>query len=114
MPLRFATILCHVVLTVTIAASVLTPITFARAGLALLLTAPLLATLPGLLRERRSVLRYVAVLLVVYVGGTSVEVVARAGDTWALSVALLAAALELGLLLALIRRGRPLPSASRE
>jgi hypothetical protein len=35
--------------------------------------------------------------------------VARAGDAPLLSVALLAAALELGLTLALIRRGRPPP-----
>jgi hypothetical protein len=41
---------------------------------------------------------------VAYIGGASVVVVARAGDALPFSVALLAAALELGLLLALIRR----------
>ena len=43
-------------------------------------------------------------LLVVYVGGISVEVVAQSGRVPLLSVALLAAVLELGLLLALTRR----------
>jgi hypothetical protein len=45
-----------------------------------------------------------AVLLVVYIGGISVEVVAQSGREPLLSVALLAAVLELGLLLALTRR----------
>jgi hypothetical protein len=107
MPLRLVTILCHVVLIAAIAVSVLSPATPARAGLALLFVAPLLLTLRGLVRGRRPTLQHLAVLLVAYVGGTSVEVVARAGGAPLLSVALLAAALELGLTLALIRRGRP-------
>jgi len=109
MPLRVVTILCQAVLIAAMAASVLTTATPARVGLALLLVAPLLATLPGLVRERRTTLQRLAVLLVAYIGGASVEVVARAGDAPLLNIALLAAALELGLALALIRRGRPPP-----
>jgi hypothetical protein len=107
MPLRVVAILCHVVLIVAIAASVLSTVTPARAALAVLLAAPLLVTLRGLVRERRTTLQRLAVLLVAYIGGASVEVVARAGDAPLLNVALLAAALELGLVLVLIRRGRP-------
>jgi hypothetical protein len=114
MPLRAVAILCHVVLLAAIAASVLSTITLARAALALLLVAPLLVTLRGLVNERRAALPRLAVLLVAYIGGTSVEVVARAGDAPLISIALLAAALELGLTLALIRRGRPTPPSARE
>jgi hypothetical protein len=109
MPLRLVAILCHAVLIAAIAVSVLSTLTPARVGLALLLVAPLLATLRGLVREHRTTLQRLAVLLVAYVGGTSVEVVARAGDAPLLSVALLAATLELGLILVLIRWGRPPP-----
>ena len=109
MPLRLVAILCHVVLIAAIVASVLSTLTPVRVGLALLVVAPLLVTSRGLARERRTALQGLAVLLVAYVGDTSVEVVARAGDAPLLNVALLAAALELGLILALIRRGRPPP-----
>ena len=109
MPIRVVTILCQAVLIAALAASVLSTVTLARIGLALLLVAPLLVTLRGLVRNRRTTLQRLAVLLVAYIGGASVEVVARAGDAPLLSVALLAAALELGLTLALIRRGRPPP-----
>jgi hypothetical protein len=47
------------------------------------------------------------VLLVAYIGGLSVEVVARSGREPSLSIALLAAVLELALVLALIRRSAP-------
>ncbi len=114
MPLRLVTIACHLVVIGTVAASALATVTPARVGLALLLVAPLLVTLRGLVRERATTLQRLAVLLVVYIGGASVEVVAQAGDAPLLSAALLAAALELGLLLALIRRGRPPAPSARE
>jgi hypothetical protein len=114
MQLRLLTVLCHAVLVAALAGSALAALTPARVGLALLLATPLLATLHGLVREHRATLQSLAVLLVAYVGGTSVEVVARAGDATLLNVALLAAVLELGLTLALIRRGRLRPPSARE
>jgi hypothetical protein len=54
-------------------------------------------------------LQRLAVLLVAYVGGFSVEVVARSGDAPSQTIALLAAALELALTLALIRGDRRRP-----
>lgn len=91
-------------LIIALTASVLTPATLLRAVIAIVLVLPLLLTARGLAAGRRAVEQRLAVLLVVYVGGTSVEVVAQAGGVPLLSVALLAAVLELGLLLALIRR----------
>jgi hypothetical protein len=70
----------------------------------------LLLVLPGLMRGDRRIEQRLAVLLVPYVGGISMEVVARAGTALALNAALLAAVLELGVLLALIRHPRS-PSA---
>jgi hypothetical protein len=102
--LRHLTVACHVLLIITLAASVLTAATLLRAGIAILLVLPLLLTLRGLAAGRRPVEQRLAVLLVVYAGGASVEVVAQSGAVPLLSVALLAAVLELGLLLALIRR----------
>jgi hypothetical protein len=86
-----------------LAASIVATPTALRLAAAVLLLLPLLLTVRGLAAGRRTTERYLAVLLVVYIGGASVEVVARSGDAPLLSVALLAAALELGLLLALIR-----------
>ena len=114
MPLRRVTLLCHVILIATIAASALSALTPARIALAFALVAPLLATLPGLVRQRRGTMQALAVLLVAYVGGASVEVVARAGAALLVSVTLLVGVLELGLLLALIRRARPHPPGVRE
>ena len=104
MPLRYATVACHVLLMAALAISVLTTASLLRAVLAAVLVLPLLLTLPGLAAARRAVEQRLAVLLVVYVGGASVEVVAQSGAVPSVSVALLAALLELGLLLALIRR----------
>ena len=104
MSLRYATVACHVLLLASLAASVLMTPSLLRAGIAVLLVLPLLLTLPGLVAARRAVEQRLAVLLVVYAGGTSVEVVAQSGSVPLLSIALLAAVLELGLLLALIRR----------
>jgi uncharacterized membrane protein len=95
-------------------ASVLDTRTVARAALALALVAPLLVTLRGLVRGPRASLPWLAVLLVVYVGGASVEVIARGGHALPVNAMLLAAVLELALLLALIRRSRPRAPSARE
>jgi len=104
MSLRRATLGCHVLLMAALAASIVATPTPLRLAAAVVLLLPLLLTLRGLGAGQRATLQRVAVLLVAYIGGTSVEVVARSGDARLLSVALLAALLELGLLLALIRR----------
>ena len=103
--LRIGAIVCHgslaVALLLSILAAGITPV-----GLALVAAsvAPLALTLRGLLRGYRATERWLAVLLVAYVGITCVEVVARGGSVPLLSIALLAAVLELGLLLVLIQR----------
>jgi hypothetical protein len=102
--LRRATVGCHLLLITALAASVLTTVTPWRVVLAAVVLLPLVLTLHGLVTGRRAIEQRLAVLLVVYVGGASVEVVARSGSVPLLSAALLAAALELGLLLALTRR----------
>jgi hypothetical protein len=102
--LRFATTGIHVLLMAMLALSVLTPPTAVRLALAVVVLSPLLLTLHGLRAGRRPVEQRLAVLLVVYIGGISVEVVAQSGRATLLSAALLAAVLELGLLLALTRR----------
>jgi ABC-type multidrug transport system permease subunit len=107
--MRRAVVGCHLLLIGALVAGVLPPLTLLRLGVVLLLATPLLLTLGGLIAARRATLQRLAVLLVAYIGGLCVEVVARSGDAPALAVALLAAVLELGLLLALIRR--PLPNA---
>jgi hypothetical protein len=108
MPLRPAIVACHWVLLGALAAGVLAPPTALRAAVAAALCLPLLLLWRGLNPPNRASLQRLAVLLVPYIGGLSVEVVARSGGAPAFSLALLAAVLELGLLLALIRR-----SASR-
>jgi hypothetical protein len=113
MTLRGVAVTCHLVLVGTLAASLLTPPTWTRLALAVIVTAPLLATLRGLLRAQRTALQRLAVLLVAYVGGASVEVVARAGEALLVSLALLAAAVELGTLLTLIRRAGRRASSAR-
>lgn len=104
MSLRHAAIGCHVLLMAALAASIVPPPTLLRIVGVVALLLPLLVTLGAVRAERRVTLQRLTVLLVAYIGGTSVEVVARAGAAPLLSVALLAAVLELGLLLALIRR----------
>jgi hypothetical protein len=104
MPLRRAIVGCHLLLIGALVASFVPPASALRLGAAALLSLPLLLTLRGLARSRRATLQTTAVLLVAYIGGFSVEVVARSGDAPAQSVALLVAVLELGLTLALIRR----------
>lgn len=97
----------HAVLVVALAASLLSvnlPLAW-RLGLALLVVLPLLATLPGLIGRRLTALRWLALVLVLYVGFGSVEVVAT--RTPAAAAVLLAALLELGLVLMLCQRTPP-------
>ncbi|HVY63378.1 MAG TPA: DUF2069 domain-containing protein [Gammaproteobacteria bacterium] len=99
-----AVLACHVALALLIAAAVASGgVTPPRLGLLAFVLAPLLATLYGLVTQRRGTERWLAVLLVPYAGALSVEVVARSGAAPSLSAALLICVLELGLLLALIR-----------
>lgn len=114
MRLRHAILGCHLLLIGALAASLVPPPTPARLVIAALVTLPLVMTLPGIVRERRVTLQRLTVLLVAYIGGLSVEVVARSGDTPSLSVALLGAALELVLALLLIRRSVPNAQRARE
>ena len=109
--MRRALIGCHLLLIALLAASFVPPWSALRLAAAVLLAVPLLLALPGLLHARRTTLQWVAVLLVAYIGGLSVEVVARSGDAPAQSFALLVAALELGVTLAIGRRARGAPSA---
>jgi hypothetical protein len=95
---------CHLLLIAALAAAVLATPTALRLAFAVALLVPLLLTVRGLATERRATMQRLAVLLVAYIGGISVEVVARSGGVPLLSVALLAAVLELGLLVALTRR----------
>ena len=105
MPLRLAAVCCHVALAMAFAASILSvAVTPLRAFAAIAVTLPLFLTLRGLVLGRRTGEQRLAVLLVLYVGGAAVEVVAHSGTAPMLSIALLAAVLELGLLLVLIRR----------
>jgi hypothetical protein len=108
--MRRAAISCHVLLIAALVASFVPPVSALRLATGTLLALPLLLTLRGLVQGRRAALQWLAVLLVAYIGGLSVEVVARSGDAPAQSLALLAAAFELGLALALIRRARSEPS----
>jgi hypothetical protein len=104
--LQAAVLACHALLTgaAALLAYSLAASSPARELGALLATAPLVAVLPRLAKGRRGVLPWTALLLVVYSGAASVEVIASAGASWAASAALLAALVELGCLLVLTRR----------
>jgi uncharacterized membrane protein len=107
MQLRLVAWTCHALLCAALALGILAPaFSPLRAALTGLVLAPLLLVLPGLVRGDRRIEQRLTVLLVPYVGGISMEVVARSGTAFALNAALLAAVLELGMLLALIRRPR--------
>ena len=114
MPLKRAIVGCHMLLIAALVASLVPPATPLRIAGAAAVTAPLLAALGSLNPERRAGLPWLAVLLVAYVGGFSVEVVARSGGAPLLSLALLAAVLELGLTLVLIRRSARSAQVARE
>ena len=107
MPLRGLAIACHLLLILALVASFVPPPSALRIAAAALLALPLLLTLQGLANGRRASLQRLSVLLVAYIGGFSAEVVARSGGAPAANGALLVAALELGLVLALIRRSAP-------
>jgi uncharacterized membrane protein len=104
-PLLSVVLACHVLLALTVAALLYTAASSPLAGavLALAAAAPLLATLRGVATSPRT-RQWVALLLVVYAGATSIEVVATSGAAVLASGALLTAVLELGALLVLIRR----------
>jgi uncharacterized membrane protein len=114
MLLRRALVACHVLLIGTIVAGLLQPPSAVRVAFAALAALPLLLTLRGVARERRGTLQRLAVLLVAYIGGLSVEVVAHSGAAALFNAALLTAVLELSLALALIRRSRPPFPRARE
>jgi hypothetical protein len=114
-PLVTAVLATHLALALSVAAlafrTAASPL--AGAALGLIVAAPLVATLRGLGAPSRA-RAGAAVLLVAYVGVTSVEVVATLGAAKLASLALLLAVLDLAILLVLIRRSQPLPRATRE
>jgi hypothetical protein len=113
-PLRVLVLGCQVALIALLAAGILRDgTTLGHLLGAAVVVLPLALTLPAVTADRRTTQRWLAVLLVPYAGGLSVEVVARAGSATLLDAGLLVAVLELGLLLALIRRPPP-PSTARE
>jgi uncharacterized membrane protein len=65
---------------------------------------PLMLLFPGLWSARRRACQWIAVWLVLYIGAAAVEVVAAAGGNGLAATGLLAALLELALVLLLIRR----------
>lgn len=76
-----------------------------RAGLACAAVAPLALAFPGLLRGRRRTHSWAALLMVLFAGGATVEVVASQGRAPLVSVVLLAALVELALLFLISRSG---------
>lgn len=72
---------------------------------------PLAAATPGLVAGRRYTSQWLALVLVAYVGAAIVEVLASGARASFASLVLLAALIELALLLALIRQN---PGAPRE
>jgi len=115
MLLRPAAVGCHLVLGTALTASVLYPtVTPLRIVAAAVLTLSLLLTLRGLIHGQRIIEQRLSVLLVLYAGGACVEVVAQSGTALLVTVALLAAVLELGLTLVLIRRSPLRAPAARE
>jgi Predicted membrane protein (DUF2069) len=112
-PLRSLVLVCHVTLmALLVAAALVDGATAVNLLATIFVVAPLLLMLRALAAGRRAAERWLAVLLVPYAGGFCVEVVARAGTATLLGAALIVVVLELGLLLALIRR--PHPRAARE
>ena len=108
-------LVCHAVLALAVGTLVYTATASRLEGivLAVVAIAPLLATFRGLATSP-SIRAWVALLLVAYAGGTSLEVVASSGAARIASLALLTAVLELGVLLAVIRRSRARPRAAHE
>ena len=105
MSLRIVAVVCHVLLAAALATSiVLTGISWLRIAAVVAVTLPLLLTLRGLIASVRTIEQRLCVLLVLYVGGAAVEVVAQSGTAPLANAALVTAALELALVLVLIRR----------
>ena len=113
--LHAAALLCHGLLLVAVAAlaAVLAAGLPWRVLAGAAVSVPLLLTLPGLINADRRGWQRLAVLLVAYAGGATVEVVANAGSSRLASIALLASVGELGALLALIRRSQGGSPAAR-
>jgi uncharacterized membrane protein len=93
----------HALLTCAVVASIGVA-TAAQVAIAAVLAAPLALAIPGLLHRRRNTYQRLAVVLVLYAGAASVEVIATSGAGYAAALSLLAALTELALLLMLIRR----------
>lgn len=102
--LRATAVALHVLLIAALSAAMLWPFSAWRVLIAAALAAPLAAALRGLKNGNRGTQRWLAALLVPYIGGLCMEVVARAGAAPLLAIALLAAVAELGVLFALSRR----------
>jgi hypothetical protein len=103
-PLRLLVLACHVTLLALLAAGILRDgTTIGHLLGTAVVVLPLALTLRALAAAHKETQRWLAVLLIPYAGGLSVEVVARAGDATLLDAGLLVVVLELGLLLALIR-----------
>jgi Predicted membrane protein (DUF2069) len=106
---------CHALLLVALASHIMggerSP---TRALLTVAAVTPLLLVLRGLVLGRRVALQRLAVLLVPYLGALSVEVVASPGRAAWLNAALLAAAIELGIVLGLSRRSSSAAPRARE
>jgi len=107
--IRALTLLLHVILAVTVSVWAVRLELPAPWGLVApaSVAAPLLLGVPGLLTPRRGSYSRVAVLLVAYVGGSVVEVVASQRSTWPPVAALVTSLAELLLVLALIRTHPP-------
>lgn len=102
--MRPSLLVCHALLLGACAALVASaPLgTAPRVALLVAVAAPLLLAVPGLLAGRRYTLQWLAILLVLYIGGAMVELVVR-GRAAAAVLALLAALAELALLLTTLR-----------
>ena len=105
--------ICHVVLLVASAAWLL-----ARSSPQLwlilvtaVMIAPLLFAIRGLIREQIDTYRWLSLVLVIYIGAGSTEVVASQRASAAAVVVMLAALAELSVLVTMIRNA---PSAQRE
>lgn len=102
-----ALLVTHGVLLIAAGATVL-GLGVSRTTEAVLLTVtlvPLVVALPGIAARRRRTCQWLSVALVVYVGAACVEVIAS--RALAPSLMLLAALMELGLLISSIRRAPP-------
>lgn len=113
MSLKRALEIAHLALLLCVAGAALTaPLTWVWRLVALVLAiGPLGAALPGLMAGRRYTCQWLSVLLVLYVGVAVVEVLAAPSRMSFASLALLAALVELALVLAFIRQT---PAAPRE